>query len=835
MLDFIIASQKNWFFTKTTTYHNAKIFRTLPNDINVEDYEILYDCWVIADNNLYPNVFICKSKSKIDHELLISETKKIIEFLSPEMISVLKSESFVLPSCEKIGYNSDVEMPEMPEFSLNENMLSTLSSFDKKFISYFDKFIPLIKENQSEFLTRIQPSINLWKSFAYVEMKKIMENANLYTPEKISKCVYLSIDIINEYNNYKFDWNLVTENPSIKDRDILLNPDLPWNFHSLDVGNASDRKIPISFFLYKSWKIQGKHKKEVTFNNSEIMFSPGEINPDVLKVKDIDENDVKEAYELLLTDFSEDFEDFPQEFEDTSNPSAESLKEKIRKMILKTGVFLIDEFELSNKDIDYHWFKNLSLEKIVSNLFEKNLDNEEIKILESKYAAELGIRIDFPIKDRNDFLAYLQYLRETKNYRPIILTKCIFFEIDDYLEFKDVFDAIFDINNRDELSGGYNSNFYENNKSTNDRVDKNKNKEYLLLSGKITIEFIRKTIDIFDWNLSELILYLPNKEIFEKILFWQQRIKYLPELITNFDFMISRQSFDSSNILEKLNYIDEQLINKFLFFCPNKKDQYKYLMDFPEIFIQSLLKKDKKYDYIYSSLPSHLLKELNIKNVGKINFNIFDEIFEYSFLETCDLLNYDVYFKIYNQFEKSSSKILLKNEFESLNDEDKFSKYITFIKKNELAKEELSYLIPDDIKRKTKLVKFSTPYQINIAQFFYFFQNEYTGEKNTLDFILVISTSLYRDIYSLFYKYIEIYVVESLKDENVNRVKIYDDLCAYFINLMKHLDEDNSAIKNELIQKFKDIAENFSIYDISKSTFESPNVLFPNESDYGYF
>lgn len=751
----------------------CEVFTSSKTKVEItEDFELLTNKWIFDSKNLLTDILIKKRKAPL------TEENEKFEYVDATRIIVIPDED-VLKIKEMISSFPEMKVQHktinLKDKKIEYEEIKGLSPCQKKLID----IVPLIDQVKTQ-LPSTENVIKLQKEFSYFQMKKIMENASLYTRESISSCTYLSIDIINEYNNFKFDWDLVTNNCQITNRDILLNPDLPWNLSILDLERED---IPYSFFIYRKFKSIEHHNKNCTFTDVELLISQGEIKPEVLNSNiNVDEIDVKEAYELLLSEDPELFEGYPEDFEDTSDSKAEDLKEKIRKVISTYGVFLIDDFNMIEEDK-----KNDEGEDFV------NIFNKISKNFSSDKEKDLCNVVEYPITNRDEYLAYLELLTSNNLSPSVNLANCKFFELNDMLKYMTLFlDCM-----RNYLK--------EDNKSI---ISYKKDYEFdsmrtFLISKKIlTVEFMNLTNNIFNWiKYSDFTDAFDTNFIFENLLFWQNRIKVLPNCCLNVTRFTTLRNFSTEFLISELEKFDEELMK---YFITSKKSNIVHLtLQYPDIFVPTLKKIDSTNKYNMFKYTPYFFQKLFKKSDKELKMK--DDIFSYSniiysFFTYEDLLSYEVL-----------KKYLTIEQFELMSEEEKNAKVITLLKKDKKFREDNSYLIPDDIKRTIKLVKFEAPCNINFNELQKFFYEEFTGEKNLIDCYCYLSVNYHNNfLEDVLYNYAIYILIYGLKDESLDKSKLLNNFCLIYFSFKKSDKCDTSFV----YFKLKELKELFNYFDL---------------------
>lgn len=135
---------------------------------------------------------------------------------------------------------------------INMTELPNISTSDIPFDLQILKFFKIYKKKTNEDMVNF---IQFWKEYSYKRMNSILSSSNFYDKISISSCIYLSTRILRENILFDWNWKYVTANNAISNRDILANPNLPW-----DEDELIGRNLPEYFYLYKQIEITSENK-----------------------------------------------------------------------------------------------------------------------------------------------------------------------------------------------------------------------------------------------------------------------------------------------------------------------------------------------------------------------------------------------------------------------------------------------------------------------------------------------------------------------------------------------------------------------------------------------
>lgn len=667
---------------------------------------------------------------------------------------------------------TDEQRNELLDFNLDSNSLHLNTTFDVfKTIIFFSKKENSTNLNDDSF-TEV---INFIKEYFFQRMDEIMELArtNHYDVDSISECRYLSIDIINKWNNFKFNWELVSSNKSITDRDILANPDLPWDCKIF----LEKRFLPRNFYIYKQFPIPNDYDEcvndeKMEYSKLEILISPKEPIDftDFSKIKD---EDIETSLELLKTEF-------PEYFINPSDKFMKDVRNEIIKCIFKCGFFILDDFQFPDDLKENHHSENFlkkphveeceateddpyCLRNIIEFLKINTSKIDNIRLW-NKYWNKTGLSSintgNIFIKNRQEYLDLIKSLKGRSGYYE--LEKCIFFEIEDVFNYPDA--------------------FYLGKTHT------------LLKSGKIDIAYVETHIEL-NWNFNDLVEYLPIHYCVKNLLHYPDRLR------TPF-LNITRDSNDINKIYQQLILEDAELFSIFSRrpdVCQNLEPVFQYP------FLKWKFENSISYNFPYQ-----------IRNLFKNN-----DRYEKKYESRHRKKDQDISLLPWDFIKTEKGMIYFDHDFNN-------SDLEKTIKKNYTLKINLSDHIPNEIIINNKNSKWYAPSYVNLDRLIKSYKEKCNGDLVKLYiFILFVCSS---DLFQSFadsnpISNITDIIVEIIDNKLINsnnRSSVYDlfissfyiqrIFMSKFINRYRIIERDDN---------FELLNQKFTIDDISMSKYNN--------------
>lgn len=640
--------------------------------------------------------------------------------------------------------------------------------------SVFESFI-LAKTSPSE---NLEKQVKFWKKYAYDRMSEIMENArtNPYDMDSISACPYLSVEILNEYNNVKYNWEIVTRNFFITNRDILNNPDLPWD----EISLYNHRNLPKGFYQYKGIKYLREFDPEESFliktSKYDTFLSPIEPREYPIKEDEIINNEEVSTALQLIKDTS------PEYFVSSSKVFIKEIEKIIAEMIKTNGTFILDDFvfpvgyfnddeEIDDKDVfsipeptedDPYSVRN-SIKSIKENGLSKYSKEGRF------YFSKIGLSIEYLVKNRAEYLELLNSGEVTHYYiNPVC--ECVFFEPEDFYK--------------------YNKNF------TSDTSDSSFS-NVMSTSGKLTLEYYLEHQDI-DWNIEDLVKCLPVEYVIRNLLFYPNRLKFDSKLIDDYYTNVSK-------LRENILHVDEKLIGLFSSREDVRESDYDIFYKYPMIEW-----KLKDYNDTHSQLNK--FKSMT-SNFDKINYKL--PITKLNpFLYNFNTLSWDyiISYQGVREFCESFEKTIDFDEFETKTNEEKKDVILNFVKMSKELMIFFADIIPSSFICKNKKTKWIAPYYVNIDRLF----KSYIEETGSFDGFFLLLT---------------MFVNYSFSNHNVNiTTVITKQLKQLFGKLIKDMYENNEDksyvyeffVKNSVL--LANFDRNFNIQN-TLTEFEFPTTV----------
>lgn len=662
----------------------------------------------------------------------------------------------------------------------------------------FESFI-LAKTSPVE---NYEKQVRFWKKYAYDRMSEIMENArtNPYDMDSISACPYLSVEILNEYNNVKYNWEIVTRNIFITNRDILNNPDLPWD----EISLYNHRNLPKGFYQYKGIKYLREFNSEESFliksSKYDTFLSP--IEPREYPVKEdeiINDEEVSTALQLIKGTS-------PEYFVSSSKTFIKEVEKIITEMIKTNGTFILDDFvfpigyfddekeEIDDEDVfsipEPTEDDPYSVRNAIKSIKDKNLSrySNEGKF----YFSKIGLSVQYLVKNRTEYLELLNSGEITCHYiNPVC--KCVFFEIED---------------------------FYKYNKNFASDISDCSFSNVMLTSGKLTLEYYLEHQDI-DWNIEDLVKCLPIEYVIRNLLFYPDRLKHRSKLIDDY-------YTDVSELREKILYKDKRLLSLFVSREDVISNEYEILYQYPMI-------EWKLNDYNDTYLQLNKFKPMI--TIYKINYeSIHNKI--NPFLYNFNTLSWDYIISSQGikDFCESFEKTIDFDEFETKTNEEKKDVILNFVKMNREIMIFFADIIPSSFICKNKKTKWIAPYYVNIDRLFKSYIEE-TGSNEGFFLLLTmfvnesfnnydvsITTIITKQVKQLFSK-----LIKDMYENTEDKSYVYEFfvrnsiLLDYFDKLFNKQNKlVDFEFPNTTIGTYVKIAEIFTFEDIANSKY--PNI-----------
>lgn len=702
-------------------------------------------------------------------------------------------------------------LPE-PKVKSNDFALKrSIPVFPEDFVPHENKkiFLNIFKDilsNSSTEASDIQ--VRFWRKYAYERMSEIMETARTtpYDMDSISRSPYLSIRILNEYNNVKYNWELVTSNFAIFNRDILNNPDLPWDPESL----YSNRILPKGFYIYKGIKVPSDYSSDGSFGNDEednaTMFTSDEVIRDYSSYLptesqvEVEIQDIEDSLEMIK-------EEFPEYFEDASEKFLVSIRESIIEMIKSEGTFILDDFvfpschiETQNKELDLARLSYKKIEPVepteedpysVRNVidFINNNDLSKYSSHHSYYKEVIGIDYFF-VKNRDEYLKVLEDF-VPKTYSDKV-EKCVFFEPGDVIRFP----LAFNFPRRSFAS-------------------------IVINSSKMSFEYFLENPDI-NFSLTELVRCLPAEYVVRNLLFYPDRLK-----LQSFHF---NKRLKNQNFHEEMLKLDSSLMLSFTSRTDLDKDNYEIIYKYPMINWKLNL-----YKYIPQLTRFQVKEVLKEKKYVLPDFDKKDP-----FVDNFDFYSFDYIISPegVRLFSNYSGKKIDFEEFDSKTVEEKKEAILKIVKTKKELIQLFSDIIPDSYISSNKKTKWFAPKSINYDRIFNSYVEEFGSSEGFFVFLKFFdrtSTRTYgaevvlnnvRELFSL--------LIKQMYETTEDKSSVYE----YFVKASLVIISLEVAIFNygKFFPSYKfdymmDISEMFTIEDVSNSQFTNYSYLFKQLGD----
>lgn len=753
-------------------------------------------------------------------EIVLNFNDIIIKGILAEFEPFTSSEKVRVYHCKKQDSQSEINLIESimehaavdypflplpePRVKVNDFVLTkSIPVIPEDFVPPEDKkiYLDIFKDVVSNSSTKTSDSqVRFWRKYAYERMSEIMETARTtpYDMDSISSSPYLSIRILNEYNNVKYNWVLVTSNYAIMNRDILNNPDFPWDPESL----YSNRILPKGFYIYKGIKVPRDFSADECFGNDKeddsTMLTSDEVIRDYSSYLPI-ESEVKVEIQDIEDSLEMIKEEYPEYFEDASENFLVSIRESIIEMIKSEGTFILDDFVFpssniekvrEDKEIDVD-VDSLSCKKIVLPEPTKEdpysvrdvideINNYELPNYSSQhihYKKVIGIDLFF-VKNRSEYLKVLENFKP-KSYSYQV-EKCVFFEPGDVIRFPLAF------------------NFPRKSFAS-----------IVVNSRKMSLEYFLENPDI-NFSLSDLVRCLPVEYVVKNLLFYPNRLK-----LGSFHF---NKGLKVQNFHNEMLKLDSYLMSIFTDRSDFIHDDYEIIYKYPMINWKLNLYKPipqlrKFYVGQFPEEKKHLPFDFEKKDPFIDNFDF------YSF-------DYIISSEGVRMFSNYSGKKIDFEEFESKTVEEKKDTILKIVKTKKELLQLFSDIIPISYISVNKKTKWFAPNSINYHRLFNSYIEEFGNFEGFFVFLKFfdrISERTYaikvvmdnmKELFSL--------SIKQMYETSENKSSIYE----YFVKASLVIISLDMAIFNydKFLPTYKldylmTISEMFTIEDVSNSQF----------------
>lgn len=630
----------------------------------------------------------------------------------------------------------------------------------KPYVQIFNDAVNLGAIDQDMVYSRFIP---FWKKHARKQFAKIMQQCELapHDATSISQSVYLTIDSLKEYNTFKFQWGSVTENCSITNRDILANPDLPWDKDALQ-----ERSLPRKFCLYKGVPTNKNTSETIEFTQAEILYSPDEpVELTLHATREVLQEEINEALKIIM----EENPEYLSPTIDLSDECLDGLKKAIYEHIQSNGAFILDEFifpyeepEYKDPFADFNNFMKIrgndDIDSIVEECISHNFNNSTIIY---RYCALVGVypKPDFHPRNREEFVEILSKLNSYK-YN---IECCKFFELDDF----DSFPKAFRGRRKDDI---------------------------LSRSGKLSLEYILNHQDVI-WSVERLVKCLPLDYVFKNLLFYPDRIKLS---------FIAENKIDKSLSVDEIGKYMKELDSRLLYeFMSREPFEYIYQYSFLDWNFtkftcnkctnHNLPKQFKKYMREEKSKePEHLQFLYGIQDSITWDFLLSDK----GFTEILKLYNNDL-------------------DINSITDRE--AELVKILRKNRDLNELVAQAVPDRIKKSNKNTRWFASTRMNINDFIDDYISEFGSDKDLSLCYIFIRTFFGISNYSTgicFFNLFKDYIEFKLSQADCDRSKLYEWLCHTTSYICVYFNEIGIHLRS-----FKNLSRYFTFKDIGESKF----------------
>lgn len=747
----------------------------------------------------------------------------------------VKSDNFELTS-ESVNniIPSGFTIPE------NKNYLHVIEPIFKNILTILSKSLNSTKDNPLE-VDSLARMVSFWKKYAFDRMDEIMETARttVFDKDSISSCPYLSMEILKKWNNFKFNWKLVTINKAISDRDILTNPDYPWDPETV----YTERTLSSGFYKYKKIRVPSDYySKEmdepIKWSEMEILMSPEEprdysrkkINIEATEateatesneVSEVSEEDINKAITLIM-------EEYPDYFQDPSQSFLNGIRKVVVQMIADEGLFILNDFifpedENFKESVDDYKLlfdreKRVDPEPTEDDPYSVRDILENLKISKNRYSSDLDVYYDRIkvsnlskafVKNRNEYVAFLK----SCNNSDYGIEKCVFFDFQDPIKYPNAFSS--------------------------------KNVTSVLCSsGRLTVEYVIEHPKL-KWKASDLIKCLPVEYCLENLLFYPNRLKL--SFLESTKFPVDKSIEDIH--LELLEQ-DSVLIKKFS--SNNEiRTNYDIVFQYPH------LNWDMKF-WFSSNAPSHI-KTMIKENKKKMSEN--DSIYyssqlddrddkddreEESFLEKyVDFMSWK--FLITSEGAKVLAEYAGKSidltDFDSKTEWDREIMVTNIIKTNKDLLNILADHIPKEMILKNNKTRWYAPNSINMERLISSFQKELGSDEGLFLTCLFISKNILEYKYSNCIESIISDMIESLFLEIIkwrllnsteSRLSIYESLVEYSLIslIIKNRILDFSRNRYGESKFFSKLVTEFSMEEIGSSKYKHIDTIYNKYNEY---
>lgn len=646
--------------------------------------------------------------------------------------------------------------------------------------------------------------ITFWKEYAFKRMDEIMELArtNPFDKDSISSSPYLSIAILKKWNNFKFNWNLVTNNKGITDRDILANPDFQWDNYVL----YSERILPAGFYKYKGIRVPEDYYCDemnlpFEWTEMEILLSPEE--PRVytnkliasLREKDrdgeeefpdevpVEESDINDAITLIMSEY-------PDYFQDSAPTFLEGIRKVVIEMIESNGLFILDDFVFPEDEGVKKSYDDI-ISKIKTILPEPTEDDpysvrdivEKLKEGDTFCSGSniYSKRIGFPsyskiyVKNRKEYVEYLQSVK--KDERSTEVQNCVFFELEDPINYPGA--------------------FYLDHMQT------------MVSSGKLTLDYILSHPDL-KWRASQLVKCLPIDYCIENLLFYPGRLRL--------SFLESNKfsgDLSAEEIHEELLKQDKEVM---LEFSTRLGENHDLMFQYPDL--------NWTTKHLFSSdLPPQI--KATMKKTDDLGLSLWRDKNNYSFENSVEFLSWKYFISLEGatMLVDYIGKRVDLTDFESKTEWDREMIVTNIIKTNKDLLQLLSDTIPSTMIVKNNKTKWIAPQNVNISKLI----ESYHGNDLLMLIIFISETILpyrYGNLINDIFKMINLLICKitewRLNNTDEDRSLIYESFVGSIFAFKKILEVFNTgvfSILDRYVQDIIDTGSKFTLSDIGRSKY----------------
>lgn len=659
------------------------------------------------------------------------------------------------------------------------------------------------KEENDKFNSSFNKFVIFWKEYSYKRMKYIMENASIYNSESISNCIFMSIRIIKEYPNFTWDWDTISANSYINDIDVLMNPNLNWNYTHL----MQNRRLPKHFYfdakVSNKTIIDNEVKTNVKYSEMDYLMSenPNVIIPtyeDKKEIVELNEEDINVAMSLL----SENNPDF---FIDISDKRLDEIRNEVISNIKEYETFNESEFYFpedddfleeirSEHELEINNDRSLNKYNIKTDFVEKTEDdpyglsaiidsikktdsyNDSIKYRTLIIPGTTESSIEYHPKNRNEYLQIISSVTVCKYDDEF--EKYIFFELDD-------------IDN-------YPKAFYRRDETRESIITKTR---------FFTLEYMNSNPQMI-FSLKDLVSTLPCDFVFNNLLFYPDRIK-LKNISENWIL----ESETNENIHKMMLKYDKEIKKSFV----ERKD-----LDFDISFQFHEMNFLPKYN---SRKPLHLSSPKEKTLIR--SYNSYDVN---SYKLTWESLKTEKGITALSKMVK----IRVKNpeKLSELDEEEKIKFVMNYIKSAKSAVEIISDIIPDNIKVLYPKNKWYTPSCVELELILKEFKEiENSNKEEILPFILFLQENRFIDstLFELLPKLFK-YYIEKHYSLSENKSESYETFINSLMVIYGYFKIfcTSGSIKYHIEEILLELSSVFNIADIGNSEYSYPDKIIKN-------